>query len=372
MGSRSFVVCAKSSEMFSPNSRRALKISVALATYNGERFLGEQLRSLAEQTRLPDELVVCDDGSGDRTVEVLERFAADAPFPVRVHRNERRLRFEENFLRAASLCDGDAVAFCDQDDVWLSDKLRICEGALDHGTTVVVHASELVDESLRPLGRRWPAFADRFEATSDRGDPWPELPGFVLVFRRDLLELPMHSRPRSRASAAPMSHDEWVYFLGRALGTVRFLPETLVLHRLHGANTAGVVSALPGDVVRETLAARAETYRERARLGREYAAFAERLARERPDLAERLHRNAGSLRRASDRWDRRSELYGSGARVPARVRTLARLATAGGYRSRRYGGLGARSLAKDALVAAFGVGASRRLVAVLARLLLRS
>jgi glycosyltransferase involved in cell wall biosynthesis len=347
-------------------------VSVAMATYNGERFLGEQLRSLAEQTRLPDELVVCDDGSGDRTVEVLERFAADAPFPVRVHRNERRLRFEENFLRAASLCDGDAVAFCDQDDVWLSDKLRVCEAALDDGTTVVAHASELADESLRPLGRRWPACTRRFEANADRGDPWLELPGFVLLFRRELLQVPMRARPRSRASTAAMAHDEWVYFLGRALGTVRFLPQALVLHRVHGANTSGVVSALPGDVVRETLAARAETYRERARLGRDYAAFLERLADARPDLAERLRRNAGSLLKAADRWERRSELYVSGVRVTGRVRTLARLATTGSYRSRRYGGLGARSLVKDALVAALGVRTSARLVAAVARLLPRS
>jgi glycosyltransferase involved in cell wall biosynthesis len=347
-------------------------ISVALTTCNGERFLAEQLRSLAEQTRLPDELVVCDDASRDSTLDIAERFSADAPFRVRIHHNERRLGFEENFLRAASLCEGDAVAFCDQDDVWLSDKLRVCEAALDRRTTVVAHASKLVDDTLRPLGRRWPAFARRYEADAELGDPWLELPGFVMVFRRDLLDMPMHERPRSRASARPMAHDEWVYFLGRALGTVRLLPDALVLHRVHGASTSGVVSALPGDVVRETLAARAETYGERARLGREYAAFLERLARERPDLAERLLRNAGSLLRAADRWDRRSELYVSGARVPARVRTLTRLATAGGYRSRRYGGLGARSLVKDALVATFGVRTSLRLVAALARLLPRS
>jgi phytoene dehydrogenase-like protein len=217
-----------------------------------------------------------------------------------------------------------------------------------------------------------PAFVRRFEANSERGDPWLVLPGFVLLFRRDLLELPMHSRPRSRVSAAPMAHDEWVYFLGRALGTIRFLPDTLALHRLHGGNTAGVVSASPGYVVREALAARAETYRERATLGREYAAFLERLARERPELAQRLRRNAGSLLKAADRWERRSELYVSGFRVPARIRTLARLVRTGGYRSRRYGGLGARSLVKDTLVAAFGVSTSLRLVAALARLLPRS
>ena len=72
-------------------------ISVALCTYNGERFLWEQLESLARQTQLPDELVVCDDCSTDHTVDLVHKFALTAPFKVRVFVNEQQAGVTKNF-----------------------------------------------------------------------------------------------------------------------------------------------------------------------------------------------------------------------------------------------------------------------------------
>jgi glycosyltransferase involved in cell wall biosynthesis len=99
-------------------------ISVAMTTYNGSRFLTEQLESIATQTRLPDELVVCDDRSADDTVSVLERFAKQAPFPVRVFVNDRNLGSTKNFEQAVSLCEGDVIALSDQDDIWVRSRLH--------------------------------------------------------------------------------------------------------------------------------------------------------------------------------------------------------------------------------------------------------
>ena len=93
-------------------------ISVALCTYNGERFLEEQLASLEAQERRPDELVVCDDRSTDNTVSLLESFARTASFPVRIHINPINLGSTVNFDRAMRLCAGSLIAFCDQDDIW--------------------------------------------------------------------------------------------------------------------------------------------------------------------------------------------------------------------------------------------------------------
>src|SRR5664280_13480 len=101
----------------------SVNISIAMATYNGERFIREQLDSLARQTYLPCELIVSDDGSTDRTLEIVEDFAKSAPFSVRAYRNEQNLGYADNFLKAASLCDGEWIAFCDQDDVWFDNKL---------------------------------------------------------------------------------------------------------------------------------------------------------------------------------------------------------------------------------------------------------
>src|SRR6478609_12105203 len=105
-------------------------VSVAMATYNGAKFLQAQLDSLAAQTQLPDELVVGDDGSSDDTLAILEAFAASAPFPVRVDRNETRPDYGDNFMRTALRCTGDYIAFCDQDDVWLPEKIERCAAAM--------------------------------------------------------------------------------------------------------------------------------------------------------------------------------------------------------------------------------------------------
>src|SRR5215217_714545 len=111
------------------------KFSVAMCTYNGARFVAEQLASIAAQTRPPDELVVCDDRSTDATIAYVREFARTAPFPVRIFENEKNVGSTKNFERALELCEGDFIAFGDQDDVWLPEKLRKLEDALANEST---------------------------------------------------------------------------------------------------------------------------------------------------------------------------------------------------------------------------------------------
>ncbi|MBA3247724.1 MAG: glycosyltransferase family 2 protein [Pyrinomonadaceae bacterium] len=138
-----------------------MKLSVAMCTYNGARYLQEQLASLAAQTRPPDELVVCDDCSTDETRAILEEFRARAAFPVRLYFNEQNLRVVRNFAKAISLCGGDIIALCDQDDVWLPEKLSRFEAEFARAPEIglVFSDLEVVDEDLRPLGfRAWQSF----------------------------------------------------------------------------------------------------------------------------------------------------------------------------------------------------------------------
>jgi glycosyltransferase involved in cell wall biosynthesis len=124
-------------------------ISVARCPYNGARFLAEQLESLSAQTRLPSELVVCDDGSKDGSLEILRAFASRAPFPVRTHVNEKNLGSTRNFEQAVRLCQGDVIALADQDDVWKPNKLEVLSKAFaDHPSRGYVFSdAELIDES---------------------------------------------------------------------------------------------------------------------------------------------------------------------------------------------------------------------------------
>lgn len=99
-------------------------VSVAMCTYNGERFLAEQLQSIQQQTRRPDQLVVCDDGSNDSTRDILQTFSQSAPFPITLQFNSINLGVTRNFEQAISLCQSDFIALCDQDDRWHPTKLQ--------------------------------------------------------------------------------------------------------------------------------------------------------------------------------------------------------------------------------------------------------
>lgn len=101
-----------------------MKTSVALCTYNGEKFLQEQLDSILNQTLPVDEIVVCDDGSTDSTIEILESYSNKNPEIFRIFRNEVNLRSVKNFEKAISLCSNEIIFLCDQDDLWIENKVE--------------------------------------------------------------------------------------------------------------------------------------------------------------------------------------------------------------------------------------------------------
>ena len=102
-----------------------MKLSVALCTYNGQAYLQDQFASLLAQDRLPTEVVISDDASTDDTLSLVDAFAKQAPFPVYVLVNQSNIGTAYNFSRAIAACSGDIIALCDQDDVWLPQKLDL-------------------------------------------------------------------------------------------------------------------------------------------------------------------------------------------------------------------------------------------------------
>ncbi len=131
-----------------------MKISVAMCTYNGALYLAEQLKSIANQTRLPNELIVCDDGSTDDTLSILKKFNESSPFTVKMYCNRLRLGPTKNFEQAIQLCNGDIIFLSDQDDVWLPGKLeKLMKVFEDYPKAGYVFSDALVvDNELNPLG----------------------------------------------------------------------------------------------------------------------------------------------------------------------------------------------------------------------------
>ena len=335
-----------------------VNFSVALATYNGEAHLDEQLASIASQTHPPAELVVSDDGSTDGTLDVLQQFAETAPFPVHIYRNERTLGYRDNFLKAAQLTSSPWIAFSDQDDVWLEGKLEtVCHTIRETpGVTLVTHSADLVDADLSPTGRRLP----NYRRSRVRGplESWPlqTLTGFTLVIKRDLIEgVPVEMRPRDfNDPSRRLAHDQLAPFLANVFGRTVYLEETLALYRRHEtaatgeAGTGSYRTGLRADAalhVRTT----ARDYLRQAEIVEEHATFLEAIASKVPtDKAALSRRGAGHCRDYARALRARAAVYDGSRPRTRRALAWLTLVRTGAYRRLRLGkGLGWRACAKD-------------------------
>jgi glycosyltransferase involved in cell wall biosynthesis len=176
--------------------------------------------------------VVCDDGSTDSTPDVLHSFARQAPFPVRVIRNEENLGYRLNFIQAASLCRGSVVSFCDQDDIWDRDKVGRLKEHFGHSDDLAVsHDFKVIFEDGRTT---IPSYFRFLELSGF--SPALCVKGCSLAFRRELID--RIGWPESQSN---VSHDVWVC-LGATLFERRgYLRDPLVTYRIHAANASGLL-----------------------------------------------------------------------------------------------------------------------------------
>jgi glycosyltransferase involved in cell wall biosynthesis len=224
------------------------KISVAMCTYNGERFLPAQLASIANQTRPPDELVVCDDRSTDRTMEIVHAFAGAVSYPVKVFENEGNLGFVANFERAIQLCHGDLIVLSDQDDIWYPERLERSEQAFAAHPEVglIFSDADLIDDQDQPTGMRlWANFG--FDAELKHrllGGDYT-----VLVRKRFVTGATVAFRSRLLAHCVPFGsgwlHDEWLAPAAAAVADILPIDTPLIRYRVHGSQQVGL-SPQPG------------------------------------------------------------------------------------------------------------------------------
>jgi hypothetical protein len=221
-------------------------VSVALCTYNGIRYLPEQLASILAQTRLPDELVLVDDGSTDGTVDFLHRWAEGVPFPVHIHQNPENIGSTKSFERAMSRCTGDIIVLSDQDDAWREDRIQqTADWLTAHPDMDAVFSdADLMDDDSQLLGRRiW----DEVQFTPEARAQWRQGRGYELLFygyvvtgatlavRRavlpGLMPFPTHVQY--------LIHDAWLSLILALKGTIGFIEQPLVRYRQHSSQQVG-------------------------------------------------------------------------------------------------------------------------------------
>lgn len=210
------------------------RISIAMTAYRAGRHCEEQLQSFARQTRLPDELVISDDGTAADTADIVARFAGSVPFPVRYSRNQTRLGINRNFERAVSLATGDLVFMSDDDDGWFPDKLATVEAAFDAGPAIlsVVNDQVIADADGTLTGRtvlqnvRRLGYGDEHYGT-----------GACTAMRRSLVRLLLPF------PGEIVPYDHWTNHLPFVLGVRHLIDRPLQFYRRHGGNATASLLA---------------------------------------------------------------------------------------------------------------------------------
>lgn len=225
-------------------------MSVVLATFDGERFLQEQLDSLRQQWRKPDELIVVDDGSTDRTVEIVREFAERAPFRVVVMDRPHHRGTNTTFGEAISLATGDIIVTCDQDDRWYPDKITFLVEALQAQPDAYIAFSDagLIDAAGRSIGRsRWrvAGFSPLERAAMSR-DPLGQMlarrvmSGCTAAIRRELVPAVLPVPEPLHPSLTAIMYDHWISLVAAAAGPVVMVDRQLVDYRIHPSQQIGI------------------------------------------------------------------------------------------------------------------------------------
>ncbi|MDA8038366.1 MAG: glycosyltransferase [Actinomycetota bacterium] len=221
-------------------SRQRLTVAVCLPTYNGERFLQEQLDSIAEQRAVPDELLVSDDHSTDSTVEIVKAFARSAPIKVRLSVNETNLGLAPNTARLVRSAESDVLFFADQDDIWKPDKVEkmLVPFEMDPGVEAVGSDSLPFDSASGTPARKsvWKEF-------SNGARPAPTLT--QVISRRVFIaghNLAVWRRTLQAVMWSDMAvwPDLWMALIFAGRGTLALVDEPLVMYRQHASNTIGI------------------------------------------------------------------------------------------------------------------------------------
>lgn len=206
------------------------RVSIALATFNGENYFAEQLCSFVEQTRLPDELVISDDCSTDATVQIAREFAEKVQFEVKIIVNASNLGYAQNFSQALELCTGDVVFLSDQDDLWLPSKIEtmLRQFAAEPEAQLLIHDLEYCRECLTPIGQ---TKIERMRGHFDLN--YKFVVGMATALRGPFLKLCLPI-----PAAKGWSHDFWLHRCADVLGKKRIMHEVLALYRRHSANAS--------------------------------------------------------------------------------------------------------------------------------------
>jgi len=204
-------------------------ISIVMCTYNGAAYVEEQIASLLAQTYRPLEIIISDDASVDGTPDILRRYETN-PI-IRIFYQKENIGLTKNFAFASEQAQGEYIAYADQDDIWMENKIERLYQSI--GAYMLVYSdSELVDEKGQSLQKRLSDIRNMYTGDDSRGYIWYSVVwGHGMLIKRSLLlqSLPIPDE---------IHHDIWLAFKALTLGGILYLDEVLTKYRQHMASTS--------------------------------------------------------------------------------------------------------------------------------------
>ena len=211
-----------------------------MATYNGADFITEQLQSILNQTKQVDEVIICDDRSKDNTVEVIEKFVADnnCADKIKIWVNEKNLGYASNFIKALRKTTGAYVFFCDQDDIWIENRVEKMLENMEENPSIMLLGSEFTSfssSSDAPSVPKWEQKMYTNDQSIERLSFSPEnifigAQGCTMCMRRDFLNI------IDKYWYEGWAHDEYVWKLALCLDGLYMYHSYTLKRRLHSNN----------------------------------------------------------------------------------------------------------------------------------------
>lgn len=225
-------------------------ISVAIATYNGQEFIKEQLLSILNQTMPVDEIVICDDNSRDNTVQIIKDIQKEYKnIDIRLIQNNNNLGYKLNFKRVLSFCDADFIFLCDQDDIWLENKVEVMTQIMNEDKNIKVLAStyDLIDENNNPIHIDInPKFSNKnMYKCKVKPNALVKVPFERLIVENSFQGCALCLRKQvnekfQRCFSDDFHHDWLINILASEQNGMYFLNIPLFQYRIHSKNTIGL------------------------------------------------------------------------------------------------------------------------------------
>jgi len=221
------------------DTSKKMKISVVIATYNGESYLHQQLTSIITQTHPIDEIIVVDDASDDNTHDLLLQFSKKHPqFTIKVIENKNNIGINATFEAALKKATGDFIFFSDQDDVWDKNKVLIMLKKWD-GSLLSCSDAKIVDTSLNIISKSELAFTQSQLYTTDIPFLFSNcISGHNIMITKELL-------PKVFPFPKSMMFDQWLALVAKSYASLQITKDTLCLHRMHSSNAHNSFSTKP-------------------------------------------------------------------------------------------------------------------------------